>query len=48
MLRLLLDNEAAAEGLRQKLRKGFGFTVQGAFDALDLNADGQITIDEVK
>ena len=47
MLKLQLDNEMAAESLRQKLQSNGELDPKRAFNALDKNLNGYLTIDEV-
>ena len=47
MLRLHLDNELSSESFKTKLQKNKNFSIHQAFNTLDQNKDGHITLDEV-
>lgn len=48
MWRVHLKIECANETLRQRLQSRPLFNVAEAFNSLDINADGRISVDEVK
>jgi len=48
LLLLYLENEAIIEALRQKLARNKGFNIKVAFEMMDLDRDGYLTLPEVK
>jgi len=44
---LYLENEAIIEALRQKLSRDKQFHVRKAFETMDLDGDGYLTLHEV-
>jgi len=47
LLLLYLENEAIIEALRQKLARNKGFNIKVAFEMMDLDRDGYLTLPEV-